>query len=190
MGDTIQIKEQLRCKMQQLRSQKYSFHVDHTVFLLQNMFKLVTSTCKQGDVVACFWPLEGEADLRPLVNQLFHQGYKIALPKTPPKGLPLCFYTWYPDASMVVGRYKTIYPDTSVVAPDFIFVPLLAFDLFGNRLGYGGGYYDRTLQCFPNAKVAGVAFSYQEVPCVPTEMYDYKLPIIVTEAKIIHIKKG
>lgn len=188
MTDILQQKRQLRDQLKAIRKDSDLFHNQHTSFLIENIYRFVCTSCNSKAVIACFWPLEGEADLRPLMQQLYQAGYQIALPKTPLRGNPLTFYAWSPTALMQEGRYKTVYPDTEIVEPDLILVPLMAFDRDGNRLGYGGGYYDRTLQHFLSAKVAGIAFSYQEVTRVPTEKFDFSLPAIITELEIIYIK--
>lgn len=186
MNDILQAKCDLRNKLKLLRSQSDQFHTKYTSFLIQNIVKFICNTCVTKDVIACFWPLNNEADLRPLLHQLIQHKYQVALPKTPAKGNPLSFHLWSPTVTMQEGRYKTIYPNTENIEPNFILVPLMAFDRCGNRLGYGGGYYDRTLQQFSDVNCAGIAFSYQEVIRVPTEKFDFSLPVIITEQEIIY----
>ena len=134
-----------------------------------------------GAIVAGFWPLEGEIDIRDLLHRLAETGHEIALPETPALGLPLKFRTWLPGDPLVAGRFRTMHPEGSVVVPDFILMPLLAFDAKGNRLGYGGGYYDRTLARLPNAFRLGCAFSTQEIEDVPVGPNDLKLHAVATE---------
>lgn len=186
MSDILQAKCELRNQLKLLRSQSEQFHNQYTPSLIEYIFQFIHKSCSQEDVIACFWPLENEVDLRPLLHQLVRDDYQVALPRTPAKGHPLSFHFWSPTVPMQQGRYKTLHPDTEIAKPDLILVPLMAFDRSGNRLGYGGGYYDRTLQYFPKAKSAGVAFSYQEVEKVPTEPFDFTLPVIITEQEIIY----
>ncbi len=134
-----------------------------------------------GAIVGGFWPLEGEIDIRPLLHALRARGHEIALPETPAMGNPLIFRTWLPGAPLIAGRFRTQHPAGSIVVPEFILVPLLAFDAQGNRLGYGGGYYDRTLAELPNAYRLGCAFAAQEISHVPVEANDLKLHAIATE---------
>ena len=131
------------------------------------------------------WPLEGEMDLRPLMTALHERGHTILLPQTTPLGNPLIFREWTPGAPMIRERFGTERPDGPVGVPDVVFVPLLAFDRKGNRLGYGGGYYDRTLATLPGCNAIGFGFAAQEVDGLPTEPHDFPLQAIVTEEAII-----
>jgi 5-formyltetrahydrofolate cyclo-ligase len=144
----------------------------------------------EGSTVAGVWPLPGEMDLRPLMLALHERGHKIVLPQTPPRGQRLVFRVWSPGCAMVPGRFGTFAPDGAVAEPDVIFVPLLAFDPAGNRLGYGGGYYDRTLQALPMCRAIGFGYAAQCVKEVPTEAHDQKLEMIVTEQKIFRPSEG
>ncbi len=137
-----------------------------------------------GAVVAGFWPIGDEIDIRFLLNALAARGYEIGLPETPPRGAALVFRRWTPGAALLPGRFGTQHPDGAPVSPDFVLVPLLAFDVVGNRLGYGGGYYDRTLAMLPNAFRLGCAYAVQEFPKLPTEPTDLKLHAVATERSL------
>jgi 5-formyltetrahydrofolate cyclo-ligase len=141
-----------------------------------------------GAVVAGLWPLPGEMDLRPLLHALSARGFAIVLPETPPRGRPLVFRRWTPGCAMLPERFGTLRPDGPVSVPDVVFVPLLAFDGRGYRLGYGGGYYDRTLQGLPAAEAIGFGYAAQMVERVPNEAHDVPLRRIATETGIIHAK--
>lgn len=135
--------------------------------------------------IACVWPLPHEVDLRPLCHWLHENGARVLLPETTPRGTPLIFRHWHPTCAMRVGRFGTHAPDGPVLAPDIVLVPLLGFDRAGNRLGYGGGYYDRTLARLPSAQAIGYAPASQEVAALPAGPHDQKLPCIVTEREIL-----
>jgi 5-formyltetrahydrofolate cyclo-ligase len=132
-------------------------------------------------VVAGFWPVAGEINILPLLHALAERGHALALPETTARGNPLIFRAWTPRAKLVPGRFGTQHPSGDVLRPDFILVPLLAFDALGNRLGYGGGYYDRTLAELPEAFWLGCAFAAQEVLSVPVEANDLPLHAVATE---------
>ena len=138
-----------------------------------------------GAVVSGFWPMQGEIDIRPLLGALHAAGHDVVLPVTPKLGHPLTFRVWHPDEAMVREKFGTFAPSGAVLSPDFLLVPLLAFDRGCFRLGYGGGYFDRTLPLLPNAFTLGCAFAAQEVPRVPTEAFDVRLDAIATEGEII-----
>ena len=120
-----------------------------------------------GAVVSGFWPMGQEIDIRPLLLALHERGHPIVLPETPKRGNPLIFRLWQPGDALVPERFGTLRPDGEVTVPDFLLVPLLAFDRRGHRLGYGAGYYDRTLAGLPGRFRLGVAYAAQEVDEVP-----------------------
>lgn len=141
-----------------------------------------------GAVVSGFWPLSGEIDIRPLLLELHARGHVVALPETPPLGSPLIFRRWEPEAPMVRERFGTFRPDGEIVVPDVLLVPLLAFDRLGHRLGYGGGYYDRTLALLHGAVAIGCAFAAQELDAVPVAEYDAPLHAVATEAGVFIVE--
>jgi 5-formyltetrahydrofolate cyclo-ligase len=138
-----------------------------------------------GAVVAGFWPMPGEIDIRPLLEALHARGHPVVLPETPKRGEKLIFRLWHPGMAMVRERFGTCRPTGEVRTPEVLFVPLLAFDRAGRRLGYGGGYYDRTLAALPGACAIGCAFAAQELDEVPTADYDARLHAIATEQGMI-----
>jgi 5-formyltetrahydrofolate cyclo-ligase len=136
-------------------------------------------------MVGGFWPIGSEIDVRPALARLRALGARIALPETTPRGSPLRFRLWDEGAPLLPGRYGTLHPDGAEVEPGLLLVPLLAFDRRGFRLGYGGGYYDRTIAGWPGVCAIGCAYAAQEVPHVPTEQHDRVLPAIATERGVI-----
>ena len=138
----------------------------------------------QGAVVACVWPLPGEPDLRPLLQTLHARGHAVVLPETPPRGQPLLFRRWVPGCAMLRGRFGTCHPVGDAALPNLMFVPLLAFDRAGYRLGYGGGYYDRTLAILNNCVSVGFGLAAQQVEIIPREPHDLPLHMIATERNV------
>ena len=139
-----------------------------------------------GAVVSGVWPLDGEIDLRPLMQALHARGHPIVLPVTPPKGEPLTFRCWRPGDALVREPFGTFRPTGEELQPAFLLVPLLAFDRRLNRLGYGGGYYDRTLARLPAGHFRlGCCFAAQEMDSVPVGPHDMALDAIATERGII-----
>jgi 5-formyltetrahydrofolate cyclo-ligase len=143
-----------------------------------------------GAVVSGFWPMGKEIDIRPLLLALHERGHRLVLPETPKRGNPLIFRLWSPGAVMVAERFGTSRPDGEVLAPDFLLVPLLAFDPRGYRVGYGGGYYDRTLAGLPGRFRLGVAYAAQELDEVPAGPFDQKLDAVATEHGVMWCGRG
>ncbi len=138
-----------------------------------------------GAVIGGYWPIGTELDVRPLLIDLHKRDYVCGLPVVR-KRQPLEFHRWKPDDPLVRGVFDIHVPDhhTPVVDPDVLLVPLLAFDEHGMRVGYGGGYYDRTIPAIRKRKpllTVGVGYALQEVLRVPTDRYDQRLDWIVTE---------
>ena len=144
-----------------------------------------------GAVVSGFWPLGEEIDIRPLLEALVERGHLVVLPVTPRRGLPLTFREWTPGSPMEPERFGTLRPIGPERVPDWLFVPLLAFDRSCHRLGYGAGYYDRTLAALPPSRVAvGCAYAAQQVDAVPVGPYDVALDAVATEQGIITREAG
>jgi 5-formyltetrahydrofolate cyclo-ligase len=134
--------------------------------------------------------MAGEIDIRPLLHALHERGNPVVLPVTPRVGSPLTFRGWWPAMEMVAERFGTFRPTGPERAPHVLFVPLLAFDRAGRRLGYGGGFYDRTLPLLPGATAIGCAFAAQEMAEVPADAHDARLAAVATERGIIRIERG
>ncbi len=145
-----------------------------------------------GKIVAGFHPMAHELDvvlhLRQMWDVVGDPECVMALPRTPARGLPLTFHRWITGDSLVPERFGTMTSDGPQVDPDILLVPLLAFDRRGQRLGYGGGYYDRTIAARPGAWTIGCACDALEVPEVPTGPHDMPLHAIATEREFITIK--
>lgn len=140
--------------------------------------------------IAGYHPIGAEADCRPLMERLALAGHATALPVMDGPDRPLIFRRWAPGEPLVAGGLDIPVPrpDVASVRPDILLVPLLAFDRAGRRLGYGGGFYDRTLAAL-RAQVpvvaVGIAFSVQEVDKVPHAAYDALMDWVVTERETI-----
>jgi 5-formyltetrahydrofolate cyclo-ligase len=115
-------------------------------------------------------------------------GHLIYLPETPGRGNPLIFRIWRPRDILLAERFGTSRPAGEVRVPDFLPVPLLAFDRHANRIGHGAGYYDRTLAALTGQRRLGVASAAQELDEVPAGPYDAKLDAVATECGIISCK--
>lgn len=137
-----------------------------------------------GAIIAGYFPFRDEADPRVLLSALASRGHPLALPCVE-SGRPLGFRSWKMGDAMHAnpGAYGIAepLPAAPAVVPQVVLVPLLAFDAKGHRLGYGGGYYDRTLRALFGARAIGVAYAGQEVPLLPSQPHDHPLDAVVTE---------
>lgn len=136
--------------------------------------------------VSGYWAFRDEADPRAVMLALAERGHPLCLPVMVGKGLPLRFHRWHPGDAMRVHAFGVTEPsaDAEVLTPSVLLVPLLAFDARGYRLGYGGGYYDRTLRALRLAGpvlAVGIAYAGQEVAVVPHGPHDERLDAVLTE---------
>ncbi len=143
-----------------------------------------------GATVALYHPMKDELDTKPLAAALIERGFGIALPVTPKKRGPLTFRAFRDGDPLSADRYGVMTPSDSAaeVHPMLIVTPLLAFTRDGGRLGYGGGYYDRTLAALRSGRdvlAVGYAFGAQEVGTLPLGPRDQRIDMIVTEREAI-----
>jgi 5-formyltetrahydrofolate cyclo-ligase len=141
-------------------------------------------------IVSAFHPLRGEPDTLALLTALAADGFATALPVVIGRGSPLVFRLWQPGDPTRGGAMSIREPleEAPAVDPDLLFAPLACFDRRGNRIGYGAGYYDRTLARLRAMKpihAVGVAYGVCEVDAVPYETHDQSLDAIVTEQETI-----
>ncbi len=139
-------------------------------------------------VVSGFWPIREELDIRPLMAELADEGCRLALPVVQGRGAPLLFRAWQPGDPLESGALGTVQPSAQcdVLEPEVLLVPLLACDIEGWRLGYGGGFYDRTLAVLRRTRVTtaiGVGFDAQLVPRVPHGPTDERLDWLLTDRR-------
>ena len=144
-----------------------------------------------GAIVSGFAAINDEINPAPLMTWLQAEGFRLALPVMQGKGKPLLMRAWAPGDAMNAAAWGIAEPmdDKPALDPDILLVPLLAFDARGYRLGYGGGFYDRTLGRLRKLKpVVAVGLAYDElrVDAVPAESYDERLDWVLTPSGPIH----
>ena len=140
-----------------------------------------------GRVFSGYWPIKGEADLRPLMRDLHASGARVALPVVETKAAPLVFRRWTPETRMARGDWNIPVPpaDAERLTPDVALAPLVGWDGAGFRLGYGGGYFDRTLATLaPRPFTIGVGFQSSRLETIYPQPHDIPLDAIVTEAGV------
>jgi 5-formyltetrahydrofolate cyclo-ligase len=141
---------------------------------------------RRGGIVAAYWPIRDEFDVLPFVERLRGQGVTPALPVVVAKDEPLEFRAWNAGEPLARGVFDIAYPSSGVrVRPGALIVPLLGFDDAGSRLGYGAGFYDRTIaELQPKPLVVGVGFECGRLATIHPQPHDVPMDVIVTEAGI------
>ena len=148
----------------------------------------------KAGIVSAYYPYETEVDSLELLRTLEDAGWQVALPVVVGKDRPLEFRAWRVNSPLVNGVFgiPTPDPDADVLEPDLLFVPMLAYDERGYRLGYGGGFYDRTLEKLRMLKAVhaiGLAFSAQQVDACPIDAFDQPLDGVLTETGLMMTEK-
>lgn len=147
----------------------------HLALLLARLAPRVLGFC---------WPFRGEFDCRPLVARLLADGVRACLPLVVEPDAAMAFREWRPDCAMAIDRHGIHYPVAGMaLTPDVLLMPVNAFDARGFRLGYGGGYFDRTLAALnPPPLAIGVGFELARVATTHPGVHDIALDAVVTEA--------
>ncbi|WP_229505658.1 5-formyltetrahydrofolate cyclo-ligase [Massilia genomosp. 1] len=140
------------------------------------------STREADQVLGVYWPLRGEPDLQPLYLELARAGVPLALPLVVAPDSALAFVAWVPGEAMVSDRMGVAVPaeQRMVDRPGLLLVPCLGFTAERYRLGYGGGYYDRTLEDAPRPVTVGVAYQADQVAFAEGQ-HDVALDVVLTE---------
>lgn len=192
-GDLPDLKRRARTAANTQRLQAHKTLGDRAgLMLAQHELPVV-----RDDGFACvsgFYPYQAEINVLPLLARLVSEGWRTALPIVMTKGAPLTFRAWAPGEPTGRGIWDIHIPleTADELQPDVLLVPMLAFDRRGYRLGYGGGFYDRTLAELRKLKpvvAIGVAYAMQEMDEVPTAPYDEPLDWILTERGVIEPKR-
>ncbi|SCY58310.1 5,10-methenyltetrahydrofolate synthetase [Nitrosospira sp. Nl5] len=143
----------------------------------------------QKSLVGFYWPHRGEYNPRPAMDYIGERGATLALPEIENKHEALRFRKWWREAPMKIGVYDIPVPDnTDPVRVEAVIIPMIGFDQLGFRLGYGGGYFDRTLAAIePKPLAIGVAFEILRLDSVHPQPHDIPMDFIVTEAGIYRV---
>ena len=150
-----------------------------------------TAVTPPRDIVAGYWRIKDEMDCQPILVRLMDTFQPVCLPVVLGDEQPLELRLWEQGAPLYEAGFGTLAPSELApqVEPDVILMPLLGFDKRGTRLGYGGGYYDRTLERLSKRpRLIGLAFAAQELEDIPREAHDVPLDIIITEDGARHFE--
>ena len=193
-------KQDIRQIAIQKRQEAKKFDTDDLKLKLLNVFRgfvsetvsVVLKTDRRRLIGAAYSADESEIDPLPIVTFLHNEGWQTALPRIE-KDVSLSFRAWQPGDDLVIGKFDMQEPasESSIVTPDLVIAPLLAFDNYGNRLGRGGGYYDRalkTLRAQGKVLVVGIAFETQLFDLIPHEEHDEKLDFVLTPSGVHHFE--
>jgi 5-formyltetrahydrofolate cyclo-ligase len=153
-----------------------------SVAICRNFFEGVA--LEPEEAVAAYWRIRDEVDCQPILVRLMDSGQTVILPVVAGTDQPLDMRVWEAGTPLYEAGFGTLAPAELAPRrePDVVLVPLLGFDAAGTRLGYGGGYYDRTLAQLPRRpKLIGLAFSAQELDAIPREPHDVPLDAVITE---------
>ncbi|GAB5389424.1 MAG: hypothetical protein Alpg2KO_23920 [Alphaproteobacteria bacterium] len=195
MLDTIaQQKIRLRSELKPVRDALSSeYRAEASQQMAARLLPLLQAT--PFKCLAGYWPMASEADPRPVMMAVQEQGLKVGLPLVDRTDKPLTFRLWNGQEPPWQGPLGNLEPDPKDrrAAPDILLLPMLGFDRRGGRIGFGKGYYDRTLSELRGFKpiiAIGLAFAEQEVPEIPMEKHDQRLDWIVTQKAAIRLDTG
>ena len=169
---------------------KFEKSPDMAEEIVQRFFEAFPELDNQ--IVALYWPIKSEMDTSPLIEELLRRNIQICLPKTEKGNAPLTFLKWDGKEPLVKSGFGTVAPEdkeTNRTKPDIIIVPLVAFDRYGTRLGYGKGHYDMTLSKLKDSGhgYKTVGYAYDQQICLfplPKEPHDQRLDMVLTPSQI------
>ena len=179
------LKSKLRKKILKIREKnnKKNIQID-----FNQIIKILKKEKITKKIIGGYYPVNFEVDDLELLKKFEKNKFNISLPVIK-KNFQMDFYKWSFSDSLKINKYGIPEPETkNIVYPDIILVPLVAFDKNLNRLGYGGGYYDRLIKKLSKKKnitKIGLAFSFQKIDKVPINIYDQKLDYIITNKYIV-----
>jgi 5,10-methenyltetrahydrofolate synthetase len=175
-----------RAERRRLIALRSALSQDHrarqTAEITKSLDGVLASLALASPVISGYWPIAAEPDLRPWMKAMRASGVQVALPVALKLGEPLVFRDWSPDAPMARGLYNIPYPaDGEVVVPDIVLAPLIGFDAHCFRLGFGGGFFDRTLAALrPKPVAIGVGYAEAEIRTIYPQPHDVRMDWVVT----------
>ena len=176
-------KSEIRKKILKIRKKKSSNIKDIN---FKNILKILNKNKISGRIIGGYYPYNHEIDPFKILNKFEILNYKISLPKIG-KNSEMDFFYWSRKDPLKINKYGIPEPTSEkVVYPNILFIPLVAFDKNFNRIGYGGGFYDRYINKIKKIKkviTIGLAYSFQKVKEIPVNKHDIKLDFIVTNKK-------
>ena len=176
-------KSDIRKKILKIRKQKSSKSLNIN---FEHLLKILKKNINIGKVIGGYYPYNYEVDAIEVLTNLEKQNYQISLPKIK-KNYQMDFFCWSTKDPLEINKYGIPEPASGKkIVPNILLVPLVAFDKNCNRIGYGGGFYDRYIKKIKKIKkivTIGLAYSFQKINQIPADKYDVKLDFIVTNKK-------
>ncbi|HUO93327.1 MAG TPA: 5-formyltetrahydrofolate cyclo-ligase [Rhizomicrobium sp.] len=158
------------------------------------VMQMLLARAPRAGTVGCYWPFRREPDCLPFMRAMLRAGVRVALPVVTAREQPLAFRPWTEQTKMEKGPWEILHPaEGAAVTPDLLVVPLLGFDDAGYRLGYGAGYYDRTLASLtPRPRTIAVGFESSRLETIFPQPHDIPMDTILTESgeRAIHQAGG
>lgn len=183
-----QTKNDIRMQMRHVRQQVDEDTALTARWKVANQVRKIAAQVNP-DVVALYKAVHGEINLDRLAEDLRQENIEVALPRSIGREFPLTFNIWEEGAQLEPDIHGIPCAMGEEIVPSLIVMPCLAFDENGFRVGYGGGYYDRTLRGLEHpCATALVAYSFQEIPQVPREYHDQPVDFVITEKEVIHCR--
>jgi len=174
-------KSEIRKKIIKLRKKNYS---NDLKINFQSIIKILRKKKQTKKIVGGYFSFNYEASVIPILEKFKKLNYITGIPKIGKK-YDMNFFVWSINDPLIINKYGIPEPITNkIIYPDILLVPLVAYDKDRNRIGYGGGFYDRYIKKIKKIKkvlTIGIAFSYQKVKKIPIEKNDIKLDFIITE---------
>ena len=184
------IKSAARAKAKELRQKVHRRISNKASYKISSYIEEFMNDREEFKVIAVYMPIQSEIDIRPVVSKMRKLGKTLCLPVVVSNNKPLIFKVWNENSKLFEGKFRVLVPESSkIVEPDLVLCPMLSFDIRGYRLGYGGGFYDRTFYNLAKKKVfysLGCAYSEQASKTdLPIGKYDKPLDAIATENGLI-----
>ena len=198
MSDNNNIRKEIRSKRRKLTARQQKIAAER---LAEHLTRHTSFQHSQN--IACYLATEGEISLTPFIQACWRNNKNVFLPVLQPRNHhPLWFVPFTENTALIPNRYGIFEPEhtkklrnTKIITLDSIFLPLVAFDLTGNRIGMGAGYYDRTLNTLKSRKhwlkprLIGVGYAFQQVENIKINSWDVPMHFISTEKAIYSVKK-
>ena len=187
-------KKDIRIKMLSKRAGYNKNKKERDLFKIRKCI-LENLQIESNTIIAGYFPILGEVDIKNILYKFSNMGATLLLPVIEKNKMEMNFHNWIISEPLETGPFNTLQPsdDNEVFYPDVVFVPLLAFDYRGYRVGYGKGFYDKIIRRLKEKKdfvAYGIAYDWQEIPLVPKDEFDMPLDGVFTPKRFLKVSKA